>query len=82
MEGLVHITSLGNDYYHFDPARHRLEGERTRKIFRLADRLTVRVVRVDLDQRRIDFELADVGRTARLPPRRGRRATTLRRGAR
>ncbi|GAB4290336.1 MAG: ribonuclease R [Thiohalomonadaceae bacterium] len=57
VEGLVHVTGLQNDYYHFDPAHHRLVGERTRRIYRLGDRLRVRVVRVDLDERKIDFEL-------------------------
>nr|VFJ50529.1 MAG: ribonuclease R [Candidatus Kentron sp. FM]VFJ59715.1 MAG: ribonuclease R [Candidatus Kentron sp. FM]VFK14409.1 MAG: ribonuclease R [Candidatus Kentron sp. FM] len=58
VEGLVHVTALGNDYYHFDPIHHRLQGERTHRIYRLADTVTVRVVRVDSDQRKIDFELA------------------------
>ncbi|MBT8420896.1 MAG: ribonuclease R [Gammaproteobacteria bacterium] len=58
VEGLVHVTALGNDYYHFDPIHHRLQGERTRHTYRLADTLTVRVVRVNSDQRKIDFELA------------------------
>lgn len=57
VEGLVHVTSLRNDYYHFDPAHHRLVGERTHQIYRLADKLKVRVLRVDLDERKIDFEL-------------------------
>ncbi len=57
VEGLVHVTGLQNDYYHFDPAHHRLVGERTRRIYRLADKLRVRVARVDLDERKIDFEL-------------------------
>ena len=56
--GLVHITGLGNDYFHFDPVRHRLQGERTGLSYRLGDRIRVRVVRVDLDERRLDFELA------------------------
>lgn len=55
-EGLVHVTSLSNDYYHFEPKYFRLRGERTGRIYRLADRMRVRVVRVDLDQRKIDFE--------------------------
>lgn len=58
IEGLVHVTALRNDYYHFDAAHHRLTGERTRKTYRLGDRLRVRVARVDLDERKIDFELA------------------------
>jgi len=57
VEGLVHITSLANDYYHFDPAGHRLRGERTGKTYRLGDSLLVQVVRVDLDDRKIDFDL-------------------------
>ena len=54
-EGLVHITALGNDYYHFDPVHHRLSGERTRQVFRLGDALRVQVTRVDLDERKIDL---------------------------
>ncbi|MBI2314107.1 MAG: ribonuclease R [Betaproteobacteria bacterium] len=59
VEGLVHISELGNDYYHFDPAKHQLLGERTGKRFRLGDRLRVRVVRVDLETSRMDFVPAD-----------------------
>ena len=59
VEGLVHITALHNDYYHFDPAGHRLRGERTGKVYRLGDQVRVKVVRVNLDDRKIDFELAD-----------------------
>ena len=58
VEGLVHVSDLGNDYFHFDPARHQLMGERTRKRYRLGDRLRVEVARVDLDTSRIDFTLA------------------------
>jgi len=59
VEGLVHITALLNDYYHFDPAGHRLRGERTGSVYRLGDQVRVKVVRVNLDDRKIDFELAD-----------------------
>ena len=59
VEGLVHITALHNDYYHFDPAGHRLTGEHSGVVFRLADRVRVRVQRVDLDERKIDLELAE-----------------------
>ena len=58
VEGLVHVTALGNDYYHFDPTRHWLMGERTNKIFRLGDPIEVKVVQVNLDDRKIDFELS------------------------
>jgi len=57
VEGLVHVTALGNDYYRYDPARHRLIGDRTHQIYRLGDQVSVKVVRVDLDERKIDFEL-------------------------
>ncbi len=59
VEGLVHVTGLGNDYFHFDPARHRLTGERSGVTYSLGDPLEVKVVRVDLDSAKIDFELAD-----------------------
>ncbi|WP_415902109.1 ribonuclease R [Neptuniibacter sp. QD29_5] len=59
VEGLVHITGLPGDYYVFDQAKQRLVGERTRKVFKLGDRLRVKVARVDLDERKIDFELID-----------------------
>lgn len=75
VEGLVHVTSLRNDYYHFDPVGHRLHGERSGQVYRLGDRLTVRVVRVDLDERKIDFEPVEnerreTGRRNRYPRRR------------
>jgi ribonuclease R len=56
VEGLVHITSLNNDYYAFDAVKHRLTGERTGHSYRLGDAMTVLVARVDLDERKIDFE--------------------------
>ncbi len=59
VEGLVHVTALRNDYYQFDAKRHRLRGERTGIVYRLGDSIRVKVGRVDLDQRKIDFELAD-----------------------
>jgi ribonuclease R len=55
VEGLVHVSELGSEYFHFNEALHELRGERTGLRFRLADRLTVQVVRVDLEARRIDF---------------------------
>ncbi len=57
VEGLAHVTSLANDYYHFDPAKHRLLGERTGISYRLSDKVRVKVARVDLDDRKIDFEM-------------------------
>ena len=59
IDGLIHITALGNDYFHFDAGKSRLTGERTRKSYRPGDRLQVVVVRVDVDEGKIDLELAD-----------------------
>ena len=59
VEGLVHVTSLKNDYYAFDPIKHRLVGERGGHVYRLGDNMTVLVARVDLDERKIDFEPVD-----------------------
>jgi len=56
VDGLIHITNLENDYFHFDPIGHRLNGERTGKEYRLADRIRIKVTRVDVDERKIDFE--------------------------
>jgi ribonuclease R len=62
VDGLVHISELGRDYFQYDGARHQLFGERTRKRFRLADRMSVRLVRVDVDQRKMDLVPADAGK--------------------
>ena len=67
VEGLVHVTSLPSDYYDHDAAGHRLVGERSGRVFRLTDPLRVRVTNVNLDERKIDFELAG------MPAARGRR---------
>ena len=71
--GLVHVTSLENDYYHFDPVRHRLRGERTGVMYRLSDRIKVKVARVDMDEKKIDFVL---GQPESQPKRQRKRAKT------
>jgi ribonuclease R len=76
VEGLVHISELGQDYFHFDAAKHQLLGDRTRKVYRLADRVKVKIVRVDLETSRIDFVPA--GEVLGAP----RRARSLRRRSR
>ena len=58
IEGLLHISALKNDYYHFEPAKHTLKGKRSGVTYQLGDRIHVLVARVDLDQREIDLELA------------------------
>ena len=59
VEGLVHINSLGQDYFHYDQAQQRLIGERTQAAYHLGDYLQVIVARVDLDERKVDLELAN-----------------------
>ncbi len=59
VEGLVHISDLGSDYFHYDDAKHQLVGERTGRRFRLADRVRVQLVRVDMESSKIDFRLAE-----------------------
>ncbi len=59
IEGMVHVTDLGADFFKFDDARHELRGERTGKRYQLTDRVTVQVSRVDLDARRIDLTLVN-----------------------
>ncbi|WP_251977842.1 ribonuclease R [Salinicola avicenniae] len=69
VEGLVHVTSLPSDYYHYEAEKHRLKGERSGVAYRLGDGVTVRVARVDLDDRKIDFDLADAAPRHRRTPR-------------
>ncbi|CAM8803496.1 ribonuclease R [Burkholderia pseudomallei] len=57
IEGLVHVTELGADYFQYDEVKNELRGERTGIRYRLSDRVRVQVSRVDLDARKIDFRL-------------------------
>jgi len=57
VEGLVHVTALWNDYYHFDPIGHRLCGEMTGMVYRLADKVHVKVMRVNVEEKKIDLEI-------------------------
>ncbi|WP_277811061.1 ribonuclease R [Chromohalobacter canadensis] len=75
VEGLVHVTSLPSDYYHYEAEKHRLKGERSGMSYRLGDGVTVQVARVDLDDRKIDFELADEKPRPQNPARRKKSAT-------
>ncbi len=60
IDGLVHVTSLRNDYYYFDAIHHRLVGERSGIEYKLGSSLKVKVTKVDIDDRKIDFELLGV----------------------
>ncbi len=59
VEGLVHISELGTDYFHFDQAKHRLLGERTGKQYRIGDRVKIKIARVDLETTKMDFALVE-----------------------
>ena len=69
IEGLVHVSELGADYFQFDPIKHQMLGERTGQRFRLGDRVRVKLVRADLESNKIDFVLAStaVGRGPVIP---------------
>jgi ribonuclease R len=58
VEGLVHVSELGEDYFQFDNVKHQMLGERSGQRYRLGDRLQVKLVRADLETGRIDFVLA------------------------
>jgi len=60
VQGLVHVSSMTDDYYQFNEKAHTIKGENTGKAYRLGDRVEVQVVKVDLEQRKIDFALVDV----------------------
>jgi len=73
VEGLVHISNLAQDYFHFDATSHQLRGERTGVNYRLGDSVKVRVARVDLDEKKIDFELAQKQAVMDTKPKKRRR---------
>lgn len=60
VDGLIHITSLGQDYYRFDADKRQLVGEHSGRVYKTGERLQVQVARVDMEQGRIDFALTDV----------------------
>ena len=64
VEGLVHISELGKDYFQFDAAKHQLLGERTGQRYRLGDRVQVRVVKVDMESTKVDFVLHELIQTS------------------
>ncbi|PCI72637.1 MAG: ribonuclease R [Gammaproteobacteria bacterium] len=64
VEGLIHVTELGEDYFHFDQAKQKMIGERTGKVFAIGDILDISVAKVDMDLRRIDFSLKDSGKSS------------------
>jgi ribonuclease R len=87
VEGLVHVSTMADDYYRFVEAAHMLRGENTHKVYRLGDKVKVQVIRVNMDLRQIELGLVDIlervregnrgARHSKATPRResGRRAT-------
>jgi ribonuclease R len=71
IDGLVHVTELPRDYFHFDAVRHALIGERSGRVFQLAGRANVKIARVDLEQAKIDFTLAEAPTPVTAPPAAG-----------
>ncbi|MGI6357950.1 MAG: ribonuclease R [Bacillota bacterium] len=59
VEGLVHVSTMADDFYQFDDTAYALIGKRTKRRFRLGDRVQVKLINVNLEERRIDFELAE-----------------------
>jgi len=60
VEGLVHISSMADDYYRFIEQQHILKGENTKRIYRLGDKVRVQVVKVDMERRQVDLGLAEI----------------------
>jgi ribonuclease R len=60
VEGLVHISSMADDYYRFVEQKHILYGENTKKVYRLGDKVLVQVVRVDMERRQVDLGLVEI----------------------
>ena len=67
VEGLVHISTLPGDYYHFDEPSHSLVGQRHGRRFRLGDKVRVKAMRVDLGKRQMDFRLVTEAAPATTP---------------
>jgi ribonuclease R len=74
VNGLVHVTQLPNDYYHFDPIRKTLTGERGGRQFRLGDRVEIVVLKASVEDRRIDFRLVEERDAVKALPPRGKPA--------
>jgi len=60
VEGMVHVSTMADDYYRFVERQHILRGENTGRVFRLGDRVTVQVIKVDMERRMIDLGLSEI----------------------
>ena len=85
VEGLVHVSTMADDYYRFVESAHMLRGENTQKVYRLGDKVKVQVIRVNMDVRQIDLGLVEIlerVREGERGPRRSRRPPSVARNAR
>jgi len=79
VEGLVHISSMADDYYRFVEQQHILKGENTKKVYRLGDKVRVQVVRVDMERRQVDLGITEILERVRRDERaRGPQRSTVR----
>ena len=79
VEGLVHVSSMADDYYRFVEQQHVLRGENTKKMYRLGDKVLVQVVRVDMERRQVDLGLVEILERVRRDERaRGPQRSTVR----
>ena len=72
VEGMVHVSTMADDYYKFVERAHILRGEKNGRTYRLGDRVSVQVIRVDLERRQIDLGLSEILDSVRRTPSRGR----------
>jgi ribonuclease R len=92
VEGLVHVSTMADDYYRFVDSAHLLRGENTKKVYRLGDKVTVQVIRVNMELRQIDLGLVEIlervregergARRSKARPKHERRKRTQRPGRR
>jgi ribonuclease R len=77
VEGLVHVSTMADDYYRFIESAHLLAGENTRKVYRLGDKVRVQVIRVNMEQRQVDLGLVDILERVREGERGPRRSRAM-----
>jgi ribonuclease R len=70
VEGLVHVSSMADDYYRYIEQQHVMRGENTRKVYRLGDKVLVQVVRVDMERRQVDLGIVEILEAVRREERR------------
>ncbi|HMB79512.1 MAG TPA: S1 RNA-binding domain-containing protein, partial [Vicinamibacterales bacterium] len=74
VEGMVHVSTMADDYYKFVDGTHALVGENTKKVYRLGDKVKVQVIRVNMEERKVDLGLAEILERVREGERGSRRS--------